>query len=212
ASSRTPSMNCASARRSAATLSLALVLACPASAAEFTARSYVFGTIATVTFVGESETRARETTAALFREFDRMHRDLHTWQPGALTDLNRAIAAGNRSVRTTPEIAGLIRATQTLAQRSDESFNPAIGRLVALWSFHRNQPGGPIPDAGEIEKIVAAHPRMRDLQVSDDVVSCTNPAVQLDFGGYAKGYALDRAREYLVAHGITNALVDLGGN
>jgi thiamine biosynthesis lipoprotein len=36
--------------------------------------------------------------------------------------------------------------------------------------------------------------------------------VQLDFGGYAKGLALDVARRDLQAQGILNALVNIGGN
>jgi FAD:protein FMN transferase len=59
---------------------------------------------------------------------------------------------------------------------------------------------------------VRTHPRMADLSVQSDTVTSSNPAVQLDFGGYAKGYALDRAAEILRANGIDNALINVGGN
>ena len=36
--------------------------------------------------------------------------------------------------------------------------------------------------------------------------------MQLDFGGYAKGYALDRAADILRENRIKHALVNLGGN
>jgi thiamine biosynthesis lipoprotein len=36
--------------------------------------------------------------------------------------------------------------------------------------------------------------------------------VQLDFGGYAKGYAHDRAADILRENGIESALVNVGGN
>jgi thiamine biosynthesis lipoprotein len=36
--------------------------------------------------------------------------------------------------------------------------------------------------------------------------------VQLDLGGYAKGYALDRAAGILRKQGIHNALINIGGN
>jgi thiamine biosynthesis lipoprotein len=83
---------------------------------------------------------------------------------------------------------------------------------VALWSFHRDKPGGPVPDARDIRRLVAARPRMSDLTVRNGEVTSANPVVQLDFGGYAKGYALDRAAEILRAEGISNALVNVGGN
>ncbi len=39
-----------------------------------------------------------------------------------------------------------------------------------------------------------------------------NRSVQLDLGGYAKGYALDRAAALLKQQGIHNALINIGGN
>jgi len=45
-----------------------------------------------------------------------------------------------------------------------------------------------------------------------ELVSSRNKAVLLDLGGYAKGYALDRAAELLKQQGIRNALVNIGGN
>ncbi len=44
------------------------------------------------------------------------------------------------------------------------------------------------------------------------MVSSRNPTVQLDLGGYAKGYALDRAAKLLKQQGIHHALINIGGN
>jgi thiamine biosynthesis lipoprotein len=43
-------------------------------------------------------------------------------------------------------------------------------------------------------------------------VSSRNKDVALDFGGYLKGVALDRAAASLKADGIANALINIGGN
>jgi FAD:protein FMN transferase len=183
----------------------------PAAAAELRAASYVFGTLARVTVVGD-DARARDAVGAVLREFDRMHRDLHAWQPGALVALNAAIARGEKEIGTTHEIVRLIVRAQRLEALSDGAFDPAIGRLVALWSFHRDSPGGPLPDPAEVERLVRARPRMADLRVAGDAVTSANPLVQLDFGGYAKGYALDRAARILRGRGVANAFIDVGGN
>ena len=198
-----------------ARLALALLAssACAgALAGEYRASSYVFGTIAQVTVIDADETRARAATARVLNEFDRMHRDLHAWKSGELVALNRAIARGDTTVHTTGEIAALIVRAQALEAKSGDLFNPAIGKLVGLWSFHRDRPGGPVPDAEDIARLVAARPRMSDLRVEGDAVTSVNRSVQLDFGGYAKGHALDRAAELLRESGITNALVNVGGN
>jgi FAD:protein FMN transferase len=194
---------------------LALLAALPfagACAAEYRAGAYVFGTIVQITVLDADTGRAQAAVGRVFGELDRMHRELHAWKPGELVALNRAIARGEENVRTTAEIAALILQSQRLAARSGDLFNPAIGKLVGLWSFHRDKPGGPVPDARDIGRLVAARPRMSDLSVRGTKVTSANPSVQLDFGGYAKGYALDRAADLLRAAGISNALINVGGN
>jgi thiamine biosynthesis lipoprotein len=183
-----------------------------AAPGDYRASSWVFGTVARITIVERDFLRARNAAALVLHEFDRLHRDLHAWKPGELAALNQAIARGDGTIQTTAEIATLVRDTQRLAAQSGDLFNPAIGRLVGLWSFHRDKPGGPVPDAREIDRLVRANPRMIDLAVRNNAVTSSNPMVQLDFGGYAKGYALDRAADILHALGIRNALIDVGGN
>ena len=183
-----------------------------ARADEYRASAYVFGTIVQVTVLGDDPARERAAVAQVLAEFDRMHRELRAWGSGNLVALNQAIARGETNIRTTAEIAALIRQAQQLAARSNDLFNPAIGKLVGLWNFHRDKPGGPVPDASGIKRWVAARPRMEDLSVRDSEVTSTNSAVQLDFGGYAKGYALDRAAEILRASGVHDALINVGGN
>jgi thiamine biosynthesis lipoprotein len=174
-------------------------------------QSYVFGTLVEITVYGAPEKQARQATAAVLARFDELHRTLHAWQPSELSRLNTALAQGER-VTVTPELAAMLRDAQGLAAQSDELFNPAIGGLIALWGFHADNPQARLPDAAAIQDWVSRQPRMADLHIENNVVWSTNPAVRLDLGGYAKGRALDDAVEILKAHGIENALVNIGGN
>jgi thiamine biosynthesis lipoprotein len=191
---------------------LALLVLSDAGAAEYRASSYVFGTIVQITVLDADAALASAAVGRVFKEFDRMHRDLHAWKGGELVALNQAIARGEVKIRTTPEIVALIRQARDLSAKSGDLFNPAIGKLVGLWSFHRDKPGGPVPDPADIVRLVSVHPRMSDLKVEGDEVTSGNRAVQLDFGGYAKGYALDRAATLLREDGISSALINVGGN
>jgi thiamine biosynthesis lipoprotein len=193
-------------------LALACVQCAASPAAEYRASSYVFGTLAQITVFGDDPTALQRAAAGVFREFDRMHRDLHAWQPGELMALNEAIARGEKDIATTAEIAALIANARRFSERSGDLFNPAIGKLVALWSFQRDRPGGPVPEPSEIARLARARPRMEDLTVLGNRVTSSNPEVRIDFGGYAKGYALDRAADILRDAGTRNALVNVGGN
>ncbi len=174
-------------------------------------QSYVFGTLVEVSVYGVPDAQARRATAAVLARFDELHRTLHAWQPSDLSRLNAALARGERAT-VTPELAAMLQEAQTLSEQSDGLFNPAIGGLVALWGFHADAPQARVPDAKAIAGWVDKQPRMADLVIGQDRVGSSNPALQLDLGGYAKGRALDDAAALLKAHGIDNALVNIGGN
>jgi thiamine biosynthesis lipoprotein len=53
--------------------------------------------------------------------------------------------------------------------------------------------------------------RLQDIEVSTGRVLCHAP-VALDFGGFAKGYAVDRAIEVLRSCGCSEGLVNAGGD
>ena len=174
-------------------------------------QSYVFGTLVEVSVYGAPEAQAQQAIAAVLARFDELHHRLHAWQPSELSRLNAALAKGERTPAS-PELAAMLRDAQMLSAASNDLFNPAIGGLIALWGFHADTPQGKVPDAAAIVHWVKADPRMRDLHIENGTIWSDNPAVQLDLGGYAKGRALDDAVAILKAHGIANALVNIGGN
>ncbi len=176
---------------------------------------YVFGTLVEVTIYGEEEQHARQASAEVMHEFQRLHNMLHAWKPSELSDLNKAIAAGQDRV-VTEELATILQDAASLSHQSQGLFNPAIGGLVGLWGFHADTFKPSEPDAKLIAAWVSANPQMSDLGFTPAVegvkVHSSNKAVQIDLGGYAKGYALDRAAELLKKAGIHNALINIGGN
>ena len=174
--------------------------------------SFVFGTRVELQIHGAPPDKARDAAAAVLREFDRLHAAFNAWQPSELTALNQAIARGDKDIAVSDELAALISDAQKIAADSDDLFNPALGKLIAAWGFHADTYAPRVPAADDIAALVAKHPRLADLHVRGARVSSDNPAVQLDFGGYAKGYALDRAAAILHARGIDHALINIGGN
>jgi thiamine biosynthesis lipoprotein len=185
--------------------------ACSPPAPLYQQQAYVFGTLVEVSVHGVPEAQARQATAAVLARFDELHRTLHAWQPSDLSRLNTALAKGKRAP-VTPELATMLRDAQGLSIQSNDLFNPAIGGLIALWGFHADTPQSRVPDAAAIAEWANKQPRMADLAIENGAVSSSNPAVQLDLGGYAKGRALDDAVAILKKHGVKNALVNIGGN
>lgn len=179
---------------------------------EYRTTLYLFGTLMEITLVGVPAERAEQVTDRLEREFQRMHRDWHAWKLGELSALNARLPSGEW-IPISPFVAPLIAHSRPLSRLSNGLFNPAIGALVELWGFHSDElPVGKAPPADAIRRLVAAAPGMDDLELADGRVRAGNPAVQLDFGAFAKGYALDLARETLASLGVGNALLNSGGD
>ncbi|WP_341646412.1 FAD:protein FMN transferase [Thauera sp. SDU_THAU2] len=188
-----------------------LLLAACSRAEVFHHEAFVFGTRVDVAVYGDDPAAADAAAQAVLREFDRLHRAYHAWEPSELTELNAAIARGEAAT-VSDELAALLKDAQRIAATSDELFDPALGALVALWGFHTDTFVPVRPDPAKLQALIDARPRMADLVIDGNRVESRNPAVQLDFGGYAKGYALDRAAVILKQQGVDNALINIGGN
>lgn len=178
----------------------------------YTQESYVFGTRVEVSIYGEPEDQARRVSAQILRDFDAMHHTLHAWQPGTLERMNAIFALAPANAAIAPGMIPIIRDATRYSELSQGMFNPAIGNLVRLWGFQSDSYTPRLPDPAKINALVRANPRMRDIVIDGILFHSTNPAVRLDLGGYAKGYALDTAASYLRSQGVKNALINIGGN
>ncbi len=192
-------------------LLLALQLAACGKEPLYQEQAYVFGTQVDVTIYGEDEAKARQAVVLVMREFQRLHDMLHAWKPSELSDLNAAIAQG-KGRQVSPELAMMLKDAARVSAQSDGLFNPAIGGLIQAWGFQADDFKAVLPDEKKIAALVKANPQMSDLVIDSENVKSRNRSVKIDLGGYAKGYALDRAAAILKQQGIHNALINIGGN
>lgn len=194
-------------------ISLFLLLAGCGREPLYQGQSYVFGTLVDVSIYGEPEPRARELSGHVLEEFQGLHNRLHAWQTGSdLNQLNQAFAENSKPVPVSAELAQIINNATALSLQSNGLFNPAIGGLIKAWGFQRDEFTPVKIDQAAIAKLTRADPKMTDIVVQQNMAYSKNPAVKLDLGGYAKGYALDRAAAYLRSQGVKNALINIGGN
>ena len=194
-------------------LLLSLLLgACAKDEEVFRQESFVFGTRVEISIEGEKTAKAEAAAHAVLQRFDELHRKLHAWQPSPLEQLNAAFAADNNKFDVDAELAYILEDAKAYSIQSGELFNPAIGNLVRLWGFHADQPQSAIPNDADVAAQIQARPSMRNVHIESNQVWSDNPAVRIDLGGYAKGYALDESVKLLKHRGIHNALINIGGN
>lgn len=185
---------------------------CEQKQAVYQQQLLTLGTLVDITIHGADDKTAQAGIQDVEGLMERLHHDWHAWQPSKLTEINRKLAAGE-SATLDAEGRLLISKGMELSQRSGNLFNPATGKLIALWGFHSDDWSGNHPPAADkIQALADSKPQMSDLTLAGNQLSSRNPAVALDLGAYAKGYAVDSAIEALRKRGIGNAIVNAGGN
>ncbi len=189
-----------------------LLAGCSQKPAEFHHAILEFDTLINVTLYGVDEQLANQAFADLDQQFAHYQKSWTPYEPSDLTQINEAIAAGE-TVSVAASVLPLITLSLPLAEKTGNLYNPAIGKLIKLWQFHRHdEPDIQPPDAEEIAALVAADPKLADLTLQGSELGCDNAQVELNFGAFAKGYAVDMAMRQLREMGISNAIFAVGGD
>jgi thiamine biosynthesis lipoprotein len=141
---------------------------------------------------------ACEAMAAAFAAVERVHRALSLHD--ATSELSRVNRAAPESrQRVSEDLRAVLGCALDIAARSHGAFDPTVGGRVAQLGF--------LPPQARSERGVS----WRDIELCDRGVRFARPLV-LDFGGIAKGYAVDCAVDALRAHAIVSGRVNAGGD
>jgi thiamine biosynthesis lipoprotein len=143
-------------------------------------------------------------------EVDRIDRLMSHYKPeSALSRINRE--AANGPVKVEKELFDFIAEAMGYARASAGAFDITVGPLMKAWGFFKGE--GRVPDAAQLE---AARRHVGSdhvtLNAADSTVRFDHAGVELDLGGIAKGYAVDRVVRLLRSRGVTAALVSAGGS
>lgn len=189
---------------------LALV-GCPPTEQTHRATFFAFGTLVELTVRSANPEHARQAEAYVAAELDRLHDALTPYTDDSpLSITNRRLVAGE-SHAPEPVLLALVELSLPHYRSSGGLFNPALGGLVRLWGFHE-EGGGALPSAEHLQPYIEKPPSMEQLVLNEAVISSTNPALQLDFGGIAKGYALKVLVDNLAHMGFKHLILNAGGD
>jgi len=171
-----------------------------------------FGTIIEVTIRHPDSKLVKAAFGRLEADFKTMHRLWHPWEPGPLSRTNQLLQTGEW-FSVAPSVLPLISRSRELAIQSGHYFNPAIGKLIHIWGFHRNDPTVKQDiDQNELDRLQNNIPRMDQVEINGIKMRGHHPDLQIDVGGIAKGYGIDQAISMLKSMGIQHAIINAGGD
>jgi thiamine biosynthesis lipoprotein len=169
------------------------------------------GTIAEVQVAHRDARLAESAIDAALAELRRVEQMMSRFQPDS--DIGRVnLGAGVDGVVVSAETALVIQSALAWSSVSDGAFDPALGSATVLWDvLHRQEP----PAEGSVARL-ASRGLWRRVDLSrvggSHQVRFNDPDVQLDLGGIAKGYGIDRAVAALRTAGIRHGIVTVGGD
>ena len=102
-----------------------------------------------------------------------------------------------------------------IVEKTDGYFDPTVAPLMKYYGFRKKGiEGVEAIDTMEVRRIMQTigFNTIKIEQVGNEFsLQKTNPQTQLDFSAIAKGYAIDEVGHFLEKNGVTNYLVDIGG-
>ncbi|WP_280155307.1 FAD:protein FMN transferase [Piscinibacter sp. XHJ-5] len=141
-----------------------------------------------------AEVRRIETAYSRFRE-------------DSIVSRINAAAGGAAAIEVDDETAGLLNFAAQLHAQSGGLFDITSGVLRRAWNFRT----GVLPSQEVLAQLL---PRVGWSQVEWDGrrVRLPRSGMELDFGGFGKEYAADRAAAVLAERGAAHGFVNLGGD
>jgi FAD:protein FMN transferase len=156
------------------------------------------GTLVEIAVDSPSSELPEAGVAAAFAVIARIHRALSLHDPRSeLSRVNRNAPTAVQSL--SKDLRAVLSCALEIAARSGGAFDPTVGGRIAALGF--------LPPQAHSERDVS----WRDVELTMRGVRFARPLV-LDFGGIAKGYAVDCAIDALGRYGITAGRVNAGGD
>ncbi|HEU0179959.1 MAG TPA: FAD:protein FMN transferase [Blastocatellia bacterium] len=168
------------------------------------------GCVYTVVSYGRDLARLREAAAAALDEVDRIDRLMSNYKKDSeLSRLNRE--AAKAPVKVDHELFDFIAECLRYGRESEGAFDITVGPLMKAWGFFRGE--GRMPSEAELSlaRNSVGYQHVI-LNQKDGTIFFDKTGVELDLGGIAKGYAVDRAVAVLKQCGVTSALLSAGGS
>ncbi len=174
----------------------------------FSEDAQLMGTSVSVELWGEDEARSRQLIAAVLAEFQRLDLMMNPWNPASeLARINRE--AGRAAVVTTPEILWVVERALYYSRLSEGAFDISFASVGQHYDYRQGRAPGAAVIARDRENI-----DYLAIELDQDAGSIrfAKAGLQVDLGGIAKGYAVDRGIDILRRAGVESAVISAGGD
>jgi thiamine biosynthesis lipoprotein len=170
---------------------------------------YAMDTTLDITIQGESTSKAEEDTNAACALAKQIEAKTSRFDPDSDTSKINA-AAGAAPVNVGKDTLYLVQKALEFSGLTGGAFDITVAPVAELWGFYDQE-----YRVASDEELAAVLPLVgyRDVSVdaANGTVMLARTGMQIDLGGIAKGYAVQRMCDLLRERGVEHALVNFGG-
>ncbi|MDM4772360.1 FAD:protein FMN transferase [Solimonas sp. SE-A11] len=149
----------------------------------------------------------RRAAAAAQAEVQRIEAKYSRYRDDSVVSRINASAGNAQGIEVDPETAALLDYAAAAHEQSDGLFDATSGVLRRAWDFKARK----LPQQSQLDALLPLV-GWDKLQWQRPRLVLPLKGMELDFGGFGKEYAADRAAAALIASGVSDALVELGGD
>ena len=126
--------------------------------------------------------------------------------------------AGGEALKVDEKLIDFLLYARELHDRTDGHMNVMMGSVLRLWHDCReaaaeDRENASVPDIKALED-AAKHTSIELLEIDEEncTVRISDPHASIDVGALGKGYAIERAADFLRAEGKLGYVLNVGGN
>ena len=135
-----------------------------------------------------------------------INQSMSTYWPDS--DISR-INNGDTTVVVDEQFREVFNTSKTIYGKTGGYFDPTVGVLVDAWGFG---PGSSLEmDSLVVDSLLRYVGFNKVSLMPDNRIEKADPAIRFDFNAIAKGYAIDRLAVFLDNQGISDYLIEVGG-
>lgn len=187
-------------------LTVLLLVGCKGEPNGYEHTEFALDTVIRFKVYGENAQTATEQAIVELKRLDKM---LSSYSGDS--EINQINANAGQPVQVSPETLAVVERALNYARITDGVFDPTIGAVSKLWLVGKQ--GNFVPEQGQIEQALSlVDYTLVETDMEESTVKLGQEGMQLDLGGVAKGYILERLRDILLQNGIKSALINGGGD
>lgn len=114
----------------------------------------------------------------------------------------------NISSKTDSLFVRVCKEALLIAEETNGAFDPTIAPIVNYWGFGFEEMNN--KDESKLQSLLSTV-GYEKIKLQDSLLVKTNPNTQIDFNAIAQGFTVDLVGEHLNKLGITNYMIEIGG-